>query len=78
MSSPSISTRLDLLVAAGSDMSRGTLWCPRLGGDQGMARGWDGSGRDTQLCMEVPNSSLRSLVTGAACAKDNWPRLRGT
>lgn len=43
-----------------------------------MARGWNGSGRDTQLCMEVPNSSLRSLMTGAAFAKDIWPRLKDT
>lgn len=34
--------------------------------------------RDTQLCMEVPNSGRRSLVTDAACAKDTWLRLRDT
>lgn len=32
---PSISTRLNLLVAAGSGVSRGTLWCPKLGQKSG-------------------------------------------
>lgn len=48
---------------------------PNWGGNQGMARDRDGSWRDAQLCMEVPNSGLGSLVTGSACAEDTWPRL---